>query len=65
MNYKHFFLVNSIMIREKKMKLPRFIQKWLRKQFNNKSVCDRCLTPYAWQTKEGDMLCDKCFRENL
>ena len=48
-------------MRNQKMKLPRFIQKWIRKQFNNKKVCDKCLQPYEWQTIKGEMLCDKCF----
>ena len=48
------------MIREKKMKLPRFIQKWIRKQFNNKTVCDNCLEQYTAQTASGELLCNKC-----
>ena len=60
MNYKLVFIVNSIMIREKKMKLPRFIQKWIRKQFNSKTLCDSCLEQYTVQTMTGAFLCDKC-----
>ena len=48
------------MIREKKMKLPRFIQKWIRKQFNSKTVCDNCLEQYTVQTMAGAFLCNKC-----
>ncbi len=42
------------------MKLPKWIQKWIRKQFNNKTVCDLCLEPYTYQTKAGALLCKKC-----
>lgn len=45
------------------MKLPRFIQKWIRKQFNNKKVCDLCLEPYTTQTPRGQLLCELCDRE--
>lgn len=43
------------------MKLPKIIQKWIRKQFDNKKVCDKCLEHYEWQTINGEKLCDKCF----
>ena len=63
MNYKLVFIVNSIMIKEKKMKLPRFIQKWIRKRFNRKTVCDRCLERYTIQTINGELLCSACSTE--
>lgn len=45
------------------MTIPRFIQKWIRKQFDNKRVCDRCLQNYKHQTPKGEMLCDECDKE--
>lgn len=45
------------------MKLPRIIQKWIRKQFNTKTVCNLCLEPYEYQTKEGEFLCAQCGEE--
>ena len=43
--------------------IPRTIQKWIRKQFNAKRVCDKCLNEYTIQTFRGEMLCAKCHRE--
>ena len=43
-----------------KMKLPRFIQKWIREQFNRKTVCDRCLERYTVQSLNGELLCNAC-----
>lgn len=60
MYHRNLFYIKTPMIREKKMKLPRFIQKWIRKQFDNKTVCDRCLQPYTTQTMKGDLLCNDC-----
>lgn len=42
------------------MKLPRIVQKWIRKQFNSKTVCDLCLEPYTTQTSNGMLLCNQC-----
>lgn len=47
------------------MKLPKFIQKWIRKQFNSKTVCDLCLEPYANQTMDGQKLCKECYSADL
>ena len=40
--------------------LPRIIQKWIRSQFNRKTVCDICLEKYQVQTIKGLLLCSKC-----
>lgn len=43
--------------------IPRIIQKWIRKQFNAKLVCDKCLNNRTTQTVRGEMLCTKCASE--
>ena len=65
MNYKILFIINTsvntaIIRKQNKMILPRFIQKWIREQFNRKTVCDRCLERYTIQTIKGELLCSRC-----
>lgn len=43
-----------------KLKLPRFIQKWIRQHFDRKTVCDRCLDKYVVQSVKGELLCNRC-----
>ncbi len=44
--------------------LSREKQKIVRQSINPKSLCDRCLEDYRHQTKEGDLLCSKCYVEH-
>ena len=43
--------------------LSREKQKIVRQHINPNNICDSCLEEYKHQTKEGDLLCSKCYIE--
>ncbi len=42
-------------------KIPHERQKLIRARINPNKICDWCLGNYKYQTKDGKMLCSKCY----
>jgi len=37
----------------------------IRKRIDPRKICDKCSAKFKWQTKEGYLLCDRCFQLHL
>lgn len=39
--------------------------RFLRKKIDKEKMCDECFSEYKHQTKDGKMLCERCYRRYL
>ena len=44
-------------------KIPHEKQKLIRLEINPDKICDWCLSDYKHQTRDGKMLCYRCYSE--